>query len=450
MEEKNKFDLIVHDQESTADSKVEIRSEEVDEIMGKSPAWIIRWGITVIFIVLAALIVGSYFFKYPDVINSTIVVTTENIPVTLIAKTNGKIEKLFVKDKQFVNKYDVLALIENPANYNDIISLKKQLDSLKQFTHAFKEYDSLQYFTFNNNLQLGSFQTEYLSFLKNMLDYQLFIKMDYQHKKIKSIKLQIGKYYQLNRKLLQQNKLKAEELDLTSKQYERDSSLLNNNTISQADFEKSKNILLQQKYAFENTRTAIDNSGIQILQLEQSVLDLQQQFDEQKKQYELLIEQSYNNLINQIKTWEQTYLIIAPINGTVTFNQYWSENQNVVSGDKVLTVVPNVPTRMLGKILLPIQGSGKVKTGQRVNIKFINYPYMEYGMVRGVIKSISLLATDNNYSVEVELPEGLKTNYGKTLDFNQEMQGSAEIITEDTRLMERFLNPIKSLIKSQR
>ncbi len=449
MEEKNKFDLIVHDQESTAESKVEIRSEEVDEIMGRSPAWIIRWGITVIFIVIATLLIGSYFFKYPDVINSSIIVTTENIPVTLIAKTNGKIEKLFVKDKQFVNKYDVLALIENPANYNDIISLKKQLDSLKQFTNAFKKFDSLQYFTFNNNLQLGSFQTEYLSFLKNMLDYQLFIKMDYQHKKIKSIKQQIGKYYQLNKKLLQQNKLKAEELDLTSKQYERDSNLLNNNTISQADFEKSKNILLQQKYAFENTRTAIDNSGIQILQLEQNVLDLQQQFDEQKKQYELLIEQSFNNLTNQIKTWEQTYLIIAPINGTVTFNQYWSENQNVVSGDKVLTVVPNVPTRMLGKILLPIQGSGKVKTGQRVNIKFINYPYMEYGMVRGVIKSISLLAADNNYSVEVELPEGLKTNYGKTLDFNQEMQGSAEIITEDTRLIERFINPIKSLIKNQ-
>ncbi len=41
-----------------------------------------------------------------------------------------------------------------------------------------------------------------------------------------------------------------------------------------------------------------------------------------KKQYELLIEYSYNNLINQIKTWEQTYLVIAPIKETVSFNQY--------------------------------------------------------------------------------------------------------------------------------
>jgi HlyD family secretion protein len=271
--------------------------------------------------------------------------------------------------------------------------------------------------------------------------------MDYQHKKIKSIKQQIGKYYSLNSKLIKQNKIKQEELDITLKQYQRDSSFLAEKTISLVDFEKSKNTLLQEKYAFENTKTAIDNSGIQILQLEQNVLDLQQQFDEQKKQFELSIEQSYNNLNNQIKTWEQTYLIIAPINGTVTFNLYWSENQNVVSGDKLITVVPNIPAHILGKILLPIQGSGKVKEGQRVNIKFINYPYMEYGMVRGVIKSISLLASNNNYSVEVELPDGLKTNYGKTLDFNQEMQGTAEIITEDIRLIERFFNPIKSLLK---
>ncbi len=447
MEEKTKFESIVKSEVPIIESQVEIRSEEVDEIMGKSPAWIISWGITVIFIVVAALLIGSYFFKYPDVINSTIVVTSENIPVTMVAKTSGKIERLFVKDKQFVNKNEVLALIENPTNYNDVVKLKQQLDSFKILTNSFKKYDSISYINFDKNYQLGSLQTDYLGLLKNLLDYQIFIKMDYQHKKIKSIKQQIGKYYSLNSKLIKQNKLKSEELDITIIQYQRDSSLMNDKTISQVDFEKSKNMLLQQKYAFENTRTAIDNSSIQILQLEQSVLDIQQQYDEQKKQFELSIEQSFNNLFNQIKTWEQTYLIIAPINGTVTFNLYWSENQNVVAGDKVITIVPNVPTRMLGKILLPIQGSGKVKAGQRVNIKFINYPYMEYGMVRGVIKSISLLASDNNYTVEVDLPDGLKTNYGKVLDFNQEMQGSAEIITEDIKLLERFLNPIKSLIK---
>jgi HlyD family secretion protein len=49
--------------------------------------------------------------------------------------------------------------------------------------------------------------------------------------------------------------------------------------------------------------------------------------------------------------------------------------------------------------------------------------------------------------LEVDLPDGLHTSYGKDLEFSQEMQGSAEIITEDIRLLERIFKPIKSLLK---
>jgi HlyD family secretion protein len=52
--------------------------------------------------------------------------------------------------------------------------------------------------------------------------------------------------------------------------------------------------------------------------------------------------------------------------------------------------------------------------------------------------------------LKVEFPNNLQTNYKKELDFSQEMQGTADIITEDMRLIERFLNPIKSLIKKSK
>ena len=46
----------------------ELRSEAVQNIIGYIPHWIIRWGITVIFLIVLVLLVGSWFFKYPDVI----------------------------------------------------------------------------------------------------------------------------------------------------------------------------------------------------------------------------------------------------------------------------------------------------------------------------------------------------------------------------------------------
>ena len=118
----------------------------------------------------------------------------------------------------------------------------------------------------------------------------------------------------------------------------------------------------------------------------------------------------------------------------------------------LVTILPNEQTKIIGKILLPPQGAGKVKEGQSVNVKFDNYPHMEFGMVRVIIKNISLVpvTVEENkkaYILEVEFPESLVTDYGKTLTFSQEMTGSAEIITEDLRLLDKFLNPIRAVIK---
>ena len=79
---------------------IELRSEEIDEILGKAPNWIIRRGIMVIFFVLAILFVGSWFYKYPDVISTKVVITTENVPAILAAKSSGSISKIFVKENQ--------------------------------------------------------------------------------------------------------------------------------------------------------------------------------------------------------------------------------------------------------------------------------------------------------------------------------------------------------------
>jgi len=96
-----------------------------------------------------------------------------------------------------------------------------------------------------------------------------------------------------------------------------------------------------------------------------------------------------------------------------------------------------------------VQGAGKVKIGQRVNIKLDNYPYLEYGMLEGIIRSISKVPEDQKYSLDVDFPKGLVTNYGIELDFAQQIEGQAEIITEDLRLLQRIFNPIRSLIKDR-
>lgn len=53
-------------------NNIELRSDKVRSIIGQIPPWIIRSGITVILLVLIVLLVGSYYFKYPYTITTTV------------------------------------------------------------------------------------------------------------------------------------------------------------------------------------------------------------------------------------------------------------------------------------------------------------------------------------------------------------------------------------------
>ena len=112
---------------------LELRSEEVQEILGRPPKWIIRIGISFIFIIVIGLFIGSYYIKYPDILQSTIVVTTENLPAGVTAKASGRIDTLLVSEKSMVQKGELLAVIENPAHFDDILLLKKKKRKLKNY-----------------------------------------------------------------------------------------------------------------------------------------------------------------------------------------------------------------------------------------------------------------------------------------------------------------------------
>ena len=138
----------------------------------------------------------------------------------------------------------------------------------------------------------------------------------------------------------------------------------------------------------------------------------------------------------------------------LVLGSYLFKYPDVISADITLTKEksPNDCTQIIGKILIPSKGSGKVKKGQNVIVTFDNYPYMEFGIIKIQIENdslvpITLIDNQKVYILEVIFPNKLITNYGKELTFTQEMYGSAEIITDDLRLLDKVLNPIKIILK---
>ncbi len=58
-----------------ADNKIELRSEKVKHIIGEIPSGIVRYGITIITIVILGLLVGAYFIPYPETVSAKVQMT---------------------------------------------------------------------------------------------------------------------------------------------------------------------------------------------------------------------------------------------------------------------------------------------------------------------------------------------------------------------------------------
>jgi multidrug efflux pump subunit AcrA (membrane-fusion protein) len=427
------------------EEKIEIRSEEVQEILGQPPRWIIRWGITVLFAIVFLFLFSSWFFKYPDILIAPIVLTTENPPTPIIARNNGKISELFISDKQNVKANQYLAYIENPAIFSSFLETKIILDSLKRTMSHFD--NELLNTDLKQDYTLGDLQSGYSSFTKQISVYKDFKKLNFHQRKISALKEQITKYEFYKSGLLDQLKITQNEHLLNKKQFLRDSVLLLQNLIPDADFEKSEKVFLQSKRSLREAGNNITSTQIRINELEQSILDLELNYTQQKTGIENELRSQYDNLLSQYAQFEHSFILKSPVEGTVAFTKYWSTNQSVTSGEFVFTVISSKPREIFGKVKLPLQRSGKVKVGLKVIIKLDNYPYREYGVLFGSVKSISLVPSENTYMLEVSLSKGLESNYHKKLDFTQEMQGTAEIVTEDMRLIERLIQPVKYILK---
>lgn len=433
--------------EDKKDQKIEIRSEEVQDILGQVPSWIVRWGTVVILATVLVILAGSLIFRYPDKKRADIKITTENPPDNLIARIDGQIERFFVDDGQFVKVNTHLALIESPAEYSDVLNLRYDIEEIRTIIG---NLDKGEYIPLENTYTLGEIQAAYAEFIKAYDDYFKFIGLDSHAKKIALIQEEIRRYQSLNKRLDQQVRILQRDFELAKAQYNRDKKLHTEGHTADAELDRSEQNMNQAQLAMEKSRENRESNGIQISQLGQEIQDLELTAHNERDNMDTDVREAFEKLIARIDIWEQDHLLKAHIDGVVSYTSFYSETQNVRKGDIVMTVIPDNPGEIIGKIDMPIEGSGKVDIGQTVHIQFTDFPHLQFGMVEGRIRTISQVPTDQLYRVEVDFPKGLTTYYDFKIPFKSEMYGRAEIITDERVLIERIFDPIRSLISEQR
>ena len=421
------------------EKEIELRSEEVQEILTRVPHWMIRWGSVVVLIIVLSLFFVSWLVKYPDVITTQIVITTNTPPEKLVAKVSGKIEAILVNDKATVYENTPLAVIENSANYKDVFLLKSMVDTIAIDKNKFP-FEKLKM------AQLGEVESYFAVFQKESIADDLNAKLQpYQvegtAQSYESIQLK-----ERLRLLESQRSSNQAELVLQKSDLDRYEGLFKKGIIATQELEKHKLTYLQVERNYKSLLSTISQLKSAINELNKNSKTTQINESKENVNLERNVIQSFYGLKKAIRDWELNYLLRSSIEGKVSFLQLWAPNQTVNAGDNVFAVIPTNEKGYIGKVKAPAQNSGKIKINQLVNIRLANYPDREFGIIKGSIKAISLTPDkDGNVLIDVSLPKGLKTSYQKPIVFQQEMSGTADIITEDLRLLERLLYQFRDI-----
>lgn len=425
------------------EEELNIYSEEVRDVLSHPPKAIFKWGNTILFGFLIILMVLAWFIKYPDIITVPITITTQIPPEKLVAKSSGRIEKIFVQDRAIVAKNTPLAIIENPANYGDVFLLKALVDSIQTTTDNFVfPIEQLSV------LNLGAVESAYAVFEKDYLAYKLNKDLAPYEIDLSAQNIETSQQHERLSLLAEQKEIAQKELQYKNQELQRNKNLHTKGVISTQEWEQKNVEYLQQE-------KNLNSLNSQISQLRSSLNDLNRNkrttsVNQSKDNINLLrnVVLSFNQLKKAITEWELAYVLRSSISGQVSFMQIWSENQTINAGENTFVIIPQNTSDFLGKIKAPALNSGKIKTGQEVNIRLDNYPDREFGILKGKIKSISLTPDkENNLLIDVSLPNDLKSSYNKKIIFQQEMSGTADIVTEDLRLIERLLYQFRDLFR---
>ena len=82
--------------------EIELRSEEVQELLGTPPPWLIRWGLLFVLILIIFVAWLLYWLPYQETVTTTIKIKREQPAEEIISPEAGTISNVLVQSEDTV------------------------------------------------------------------------------------------------------------------------------------------------------------------------------------------------------------------------------------------------------------------------------------------------------------------------------------------------------------
>lgn len=422
-------------------SPVELRSEQVQEILARTPSWLVRWGSLTILGILLGSLGFAWFIRYPDIVAGSAVLTTTHEPAYVYSRVAGNIRQLSVQENEQVREGQLLAEVASTVKKEQITDLQQHLTAVQTFLRqpAAQHAPELPVASF------GEVQSAYNKLLENCRDLnQLY--SPYYNEAVRRLVDNLAYYTQLTRIYKQKEYISQQELVAAEQQYRANEQLYQNKAIARLDLLEKETIYNQKRRDVEDTRQALVQNQLLLAEQRKRLDDLRFTQSEAERKLRASILDEAQSLAAYIQTWHQNNAIIAPAAGRVVFLEKFSEGFYAHTDKPLLAIVP-ASEQIIAKVKLPAARYGKVAPGQSVRIALDNYPFQEYGFLFGKVDQKAYLPNGKTYELIVELPNPTTTSYGRKIEYKPNMPATAEVVVENQRLLEKLLYSIRQLLR---
>ena len=423
--------------------KIEIRSEDVQEILGTPPGWMARYGTLFAFVVIVVVGWVGFLLKYPDTVESNITVTTTDPPKRLVTESRGRVKKVFASNEQEVSAGEVLIVFDNNASLEDVLTLETAIMAVGNAPSD----SALLAFSLPGNVVLGEIKEEMYDFYRRQQDMNQYLSNPYDNLNIQQLNKELGKIQSMIRSDRERWANIDRQIESVEKRLRREEQLSEENLLAEERVSRTREELLSLRRGREGIESSIKSKELDMDGLRSEMSGVRQVTKEGRQESAIALRESFQALQKAVEEWKRKYVISSPIDGIVSFNLESISEQQFVEGNREIgVVVPLKRQKTKGFVQIDMSRSGKIRPGQKVVVRLDSYSYAEYGAIEATVEKKSQVPIDGNIIVEVSFKDDLVTTLGKRIEASREMKGKALIITNDKRFIERVFERVRSRV----
>lgn len=400
---------------------------------------------------ICLLILSALIWSYIATIDIVASSQGKIIPVGSIkvvqSNSNGVIKEIHIKDGSFVNKGDVLFVLDTDSYLADQTALEKSylaesiknrranslLESINQQKIILPNFDDLDMSQSNKQMQISLFTEQYKNFISNNILLKEELKQK-EHEQ-KGIIKNISQY--------------QKTVEIMKSRVDMMTPLVQKKAISKLQYSEH-----EEKYIREenNLNLALTQQLQNKAEIDEIKEKIHASYITTKKENLLAAEESFNNL-NKIKeelikneVLLKYSVIKAPVSGYIQELKYHTVGGVLESAKEMLKIVESGSDLEI-ETLIASKDIGFIKNGMPVSVKLDAFQFTKYGLVHGTVSNISEDAINDEklglvYPTKIKLKEKTIDIDGKKVKLTYGMGLVAEIKTGERRVIEYFISPI--------